>query len=100
MNNFLINPEWIDSRLLSCTKIEDLSESIFEEIRNNLTNFRSDQPLVSIVIPAFNEELSIIRTLHSLSMNKTTFPVEIVVVNNNSSDRTQAVLDKLNVRSY
>lgn len=100
MTNFLLtNPEWIDSRLLSSTKLDDITESIFEETSANLSNFRSDRPLVSIVIPAYNEELSIIRTLYSLSKNKTTFPVEIIVVNNNSTDRTQAVLDRLNVKS-
>jgi hypothetical protein len=33
MNNFLTNPEWIDSRLLRCVTIDDLSESVFEDIK-------------------------------------------------------------------
>ena len=99
MPRSLRNPGWIDSRLLTTNKIDDLPESFFDETREALSRFRSDNPLVSIVIPALNEEFTIIRTLHSLSCNKTTYPVEIIVVNNNSTDRTQLVLDKLNVKS-
>jgi len=99
MPRALRNPDWIDNRLLTTNKIDDLPESFFDETREALSKFRSDNPLVSIVVPAFNEEFTIIRTLHSLSRNKTTYPVEIIVVNNNSTDRTQIVLDKLNVKS-
>ncbi len=45
-------------------------------------------PVVSIVIPAYNEEENILQTLLSLSNNETQWPVEIIVVNNNSKDRT------------
>lgn len=99
MARSLRNPGWIDSRLLTTSSIDDLPESFFDETREALSHFRSDHPLVSIVIPALNEEFTIIRTLHSLSRNKTIYPVEIIVVNNNSTDRTQFVLDKLNVKS-
>ena len=74
MPRSLRNPGWIDSRLLTTNKIDDLPESFFDETREALSRFRSDNPLVSIVIPALNEEFTIIRTLHSLSCNKTTYP--------------------------
>ena len=99
MARSLRNPRWIDRRLLSTDKLEELSGSFLEEIRNSLSRFQSENPLVSIVIPAFNEEFTIIRTLQSLSRNETNYPVEIIVVNNNSTDRTQTVLDMLNVKS-
>jgi glycosyltransferase involved in cell wall biosynthesis len=47
---------------------------------------------VSIIIPAFNEEKNILKTLHSLAVNKTNKSVEIIVVNNNSSDRTEELV--------
>ncbi|MCD6238576.1 MAG: glycosyltransferase family 2 protein [Thermotogae bacterium] len=48
---------------------------------------------VSIVIPAYNEEKSIERTLKSLL--KQTYPeYEVVVVNNNSKDRTKEIAQK------
>lgn len=46
-------------------------------------------PKISIVIPAYNEENNIVPTLTSLCRNKTNYSVEIIVVNNNSKDKTQ-----------
>lgn len=51
-------------------------------------NLLKGAPQVSIVIPAYNEEESIVKTLTSLSNNKTQYSVEVIVVNNNSADRT------------
>ena len=48
----------------------------------------SDTPDISVVIPAYNEETTILQTLSSLAANTTKRTVEIVVVNNNSQDRT------------
>jgi glycosyltransferase involved in cell wall biosynthesis len=48
----------------------------------------SDTPDISIVIPAYNEETTILQTLSSLAANTTKRTVEIIVVNNNSTDRT------------
>ncbi|MCW3123430.1 MAG: glycosyltransferase family 2 protein [Flavipsychrobacter sp.] len=47
---------------------------------------------VSVVIPAYNEEKNILRTLLSLSSNRTKWSVEIIVVNNNSKDNTEALV--------
>jgi glycosyltransferase involved in cell wall biosynthesis len=94
------NPLWIDAILSQVKTLEDVPQSLFDEINTGLDYFQHPQPLVSVVIPAFNEEVSIIRTLYSLSKNKTSFPTEIIVVNNNSTDRTQYVLDRLHVRSF
>ena len=44
-------------------------------------------PVVSVVIPAFNEERFLERTLHSI-VNQTFTDYEIIVVDNNSTDRT------------
>ena len=49
-------------------------------------------PEVSVVIPAYNEEKDILRTLHSLAANVTDRSVEIIVVNNNSKDNTEALV--------
>ncbi len=45
-------------------------------------------PDVSIIIPAYNEEAGILKTLSSLSASVTNKKVEIIVVNNNSTDDT------------
>jgi glycosyltransferase involved in cell wall biosynthesis len=66
-----------------------------EVLQKNLATIRSkirqryaETPEVSIVIPAFNEEAAILKTLSSLSASDTQKTVEIIVVNNNSTDRT------------
>jgi glycosyltransferase involved in cell wall biosynthesis len=96
---FFKNPAWIDKRLISVTSLENYPEAIFYEINKNLESLQRPDPLVSIVIPVFNEEVNIVRTLFSLSKNISKYPAEIIVVNNNSTDRTQQVLNRINVKS-
>ena len=100
MTHIFRNPPWIDSRLFHEQTLEKIPHSFFRELSGRLRAFQSHDPLVSVVIPALNEEVSILRTLHSLSLNKTHYRTEIIVVNNNSTDRTQEVLDRLNVKSF
>lgn len=58
--------------------------------------------MISVVIPAYNEENSIATTLDCLSQQKTKYSFEVIVVNNNSTDNTESVVkrysDKLNLR--
>ncbi|MBB2148418.1 glycosyltransferase [Pedobacter gandavensis] len=63
------------------------------EIREGIQRLQSDQPAVTVSIPAYNEEASILKTLWSLSRTITNQKVEILVVNNNSSDRTQELIE-------
>jgi len=44
--------------------------------------------VISVVIPAFNEEKSIGKTLESLTCQKTTEKFEVILVDNNSTDNT------------
>jgi len=53
---------------------------------------KSGPPDVSIVMPAYNEEENILQTLLSIANNETKWAVEIVVVNNNSKDQTEALV--------
>ena len=73
-------------------KLEDISEEIFERIRNGFAAQRTDKPLVSINIIAWNEESNILRNLSSLSAIKSTFPVEFIYVDNNSKDNTSEII--------
>lgn len=56
--------------------------------RESYESAKSDTPLVSVVIPAFNEEEHILNPILSISRNVTSYPFEIIVVNNNSTDKT------------
>ncbi|MDF1747031.1 MAG: glycosyltransferase family 2 protein [Gimesia sp.] len=53
--------------------------------------------LLSVVIPAHNEEKNIEATIHALvsELDQNQIPFEIVVANDNSRDQTEAVLQKL-----
>lgn len=57
---------------------------------------RTDKyPTVSILIPAHNEELVIENTLQAmLRLNYPQEKLEIIVINDNSSDQTGAIIDR------
>ncbi|MBE7170946.1 MAG: glycosyltransferase family 2 protein [Williamsia sp.] len=63
-------------------------------IKTKLQQFFSEEPEVSVVIPAYNEEQHILKTLASLAASATDKKFEVIVVNNNSQDRT-AMLARL-----
>lgn len=50
-----------------------------------------NNPVISVVVPAYNEETLIGRCLSSLQNQKTEVPYEVIVVDNNSTDRTAAI---------
>jgi glycosyltransferase involved in cell wall biosynthesis len=93
-------PKWLKPHLYEGKNFNDLSTADLDDLRERLSTFKSEVPDVSIMIPAWNEENNIYRTLSSLSANTTSLKVEIVVINNNSTDQTQMVLDKIGVKNY
>ncbi len=60
-------------------------------------NLQKRDPEVSVIIPAYNEEANIVRTLASLCNNITPKAVEIIVVNNNSIDATAKLAEACGV---
>ena len=92
-------PKWIKLMLVKYADNRKLSTEELEDLRRRLKRFEVENPLVSIVIPAWNEEENITKTIASLAYNDFDFPCELFVVNNNSTDNTQAVLDNIGVRS-
>jgi len=93
-------PNWIQPHLFKNKKFRDLTVSEIENLKRSISRFKAEKPDISVVIPAWNEENNIYRTLSSLSNSRTKYMVEIVVINNNSTDGTQNVLDTLGVRNY
>lgn len=55
-------------------------------------------PAISIVVPAYNEEKLIGRCLTSLTKQDFPLPYEIIVVDNNSTDRTQDLARTFNTK--
>ncbi|HJV18770.1 MAG TPA: glycosyltransferase family 2 protein [Sediminibacterium sp.] len=66
-------------------------------IRELYPGLCKDLPVVSIVIPAYNEEAGILQTLLSLCRNTTQWPTEIIVVNNASTDRTEELVNAVGI---
>jgi glycosyltransferase involved in cell wall biosynthesis len=92
-------PKWIKKLLVKFADNRQLTNEELADLRQQLKKFDAENPLVSIVIPAWNEEENITKTIASLAFNEFDFPCELYVINNNSTDNTQAVLDNIGVRS-
>jgi glycosyltransferase involved in cell wall biosynthesis len=97
--NLFKNPGWIDQDLLKYSKLDDIPPERLFQIRERLKKVISPTPIVTVIIAAWNEELNLVQCLDSLSKSITDLPFDILVVNNNSTDRTQQVLDQLGVTS-
>ncbi|MDQ0964907.1 glycosyltransferase involved in cell wall biosynthesis [Flavobacterium sp. W4I14] len=93
-------PEWLNQYEFAFKSINEVPPSFFQGINTKLSKLQSAKPVVTILIAAWNEELNILRNISSLSNLVTAYPLEIIVVNNNSTDRTQQTLDNLNITSY
>ncbi|WP_407430984.1 glycosyltransferase family 2 protein [Arcticibacter sp.] len=92
-------PKWINDVNLPYKTYDEVPQNIFDEINANLDKVISNQPAITILIAAYNEEVNILRCIYSLSKMKTDMPFEILVVNNNSTDKTQNTLERLHVRN-
>ncbi len=67
-------------------------EAELPAIRSRFQQLLHGTPEVSVVMPAYNEEESILKTLYCLSKSVTQRSVEVIVVNNNSKDHTEAIV--------
>lgn len=63
-----------------------------------MKSFQSKSPIISVIVPAYNEEKYIGKCLRSLKNQKFKLPYEIIVVNNNSQDNTAKVARKEGVK--
>ncbi|MEX6687499.1 glycosyltransferase family 2 protein [Danxiaibacter flavus] len=94
------NPDWIKEFEYPYESFDQIPQKVFDEINEGLDKIQSPTPKVSIIITAWNEETNIIRSVGSLSKLKTKIPFEIILINNNSSDRTQDTMDRLHVKNF
>lgn len=92
-------PDWIGQYNFPFNNFEEIPDQVFDSINSDLDKLVSNAPEVSILISAWNEEVNILRCIAALAKTKTSLPVEIIVINNNSTDRTQDTLNKLHIKS-
>ncbi len=75
-------------------------EAIIEEVRTKLKKIQSEDPLVTVSVIGFNEEKRLLACLWSLSEMVCNYPVEIIGVDNDSTDRTADVYKAVELPFY
>lgn len=77
-----------------------ISKEVIKEVQDKIKAKQSADPLASVILIAYNESTHITSCLWSLAENICNYPIEILVVNNNSVDNTEKILQMLNVPYY
>lgn len=98
--NFLGNPSWIPHEYLGIEQFSGFPSGYVAEVRRNLKQVVSETPHVSVILTTYNEEANVIRCLDTIARNKTKYPFEVIVVNNNSTDNTIAALRALDIEYH
>lgn len=92
---------WYDKYLSIYDKpFSEVPANVIEETRNRLAKMQSDNPLISIVVIAYNEETHLQACLWALSEIKCKYPLEIIGVNNDSKDRTAEIFEASGIPYY
>lgn len=99
MFNFTPPPSIRDIQKKYDLSPDHIRQEDYDLVSTKFKAISSDTPLVSVVIIAYNEEKNLFKTLMSLAETQCQYPVEFIVANNNSTDRTQEIIDKCGVRS-
>ena len=79
---------------------EEVPHNIIADTRQRLSVLQSNEPLVSVVVIAYNEAQRLPACLWSLSELKTKYAIEILGVNNNSKDQTEEVYKAFGLPYY
>ena len=74
--------------------------SVVKEVRSGLQALQSNTPLVTVSVIAYNEEKHLLACLWSLSHLRQPFPIEIIGVNNDSTDRTADIFEACDLPYY
>lgn len=94
-------PNWYDKYMTVYGRpLSEVPQEIIIDIRERLLRMQTSEPLVSIVVIAYNEECRLAACLWSLSELQTKYPIEILGVNNNSKDRTEEVFKSFGLQYY
>lgn len=96
--NEKLNPKWY-KKYLSIYHVAEgqVPARVVQEIALKLKSLQHDKPLVTISVIAYNEEKNLWACLWSLSDFSTKYPVEIIGVNNNSTDKTEEIFKKAGI---
>ena len=92
-------PSWVKNILEKPLDVKQFTNTELQDLKRKLAQFSNKNPIVSIVIPAWNEEEGILHTLISLAQSNTKYGVELLIIDNNSTDGTAALLNFLGVKN-
>ena len=93
--------DWYEKYLRIYGKpFSEVPQEIVDGIRERLAAMQNEDPLVSIVVIAYNEECRLTACLWSLSEMCSDYPLELFGVNNNSKDKTEDVFKSLGLPYY
>jgi glycosyltransferase involved in cell wall biosynthesis len=96
----LFTPRWVRESMIKFNSLNESDKSIIMNIKSRLTYNPLVEPEVSVVIPAWNEEKNIISTLSTLSRQVTNYSFEVIVIDNNSTDKTKEIAEACGIRVF
>ena len=86
---------WYDKYMTIYGKpFSEVPEDIIQGTRNRLAALQSPEPLASIVVIGYNEETHLQACLWAISEIRCKYPVEIIGVDNDSTNRTAEIYEK------
>ena len=78
----------------------EVPQEVIDSTRRGLARLQSAEPLASIVVIGYNEERHLQACLWALSEIRCSYPVEIIGVDNDSSDRTAEIFELSGIPYY
>lgn len=78
-------------------EVGSIDNDVIEKVRAQIQLSSSSDPIISIVVIAYNEERKLLACLWSLAEQRCNLPMELIVINNNSTDQTESILKRLGV---
>ena len=90
-----MNPQYVKMEKEEQKSILDyISLSTKEDSSSKILPSKIDTPKISLIIPLYNSEKTLIPLINSIQ-NQTLKELEIILINDNSSDKTESLLTKL-----
>ena len=79
---------------------DEVPDSVIEETRRELAARQSDSPIATIAVIAYNEETRLQACLWALSHIECKVPIEIIGIDNDSTDRTREIFQLSGIPFY
>jgi len=77
-----------------------LNDEMFKLVSCNLKRFQSDFPIATVAIITHNDETRLLTCIWSLSQSKSKYPIEIIGVNNASTDNSETIFKRVGLKYF